>query len=117
MLPVENIERYMATKEIQIAPLAFMRGRTLTNAFVILDEAQNATPVQMKMFLTRLGYGSKMAITGDLTQIDLHGQTSGLIDAIEKLKHLKDVAVVNFGIKDVVRHPLTAKIIEAYEQG
>jgi phosphate starvation-inducible protein PhoH and related proteins len=117
MLPVENIERYMATKEIQIAPLAFMRGRTLSNAFVILDEAQNATPVQMKMFLTRLGYGSKMAITGDLTQIDLHGQTSGLIDAIEKLKHLKDVAVVNFGIKDVVRHPLTAKIIEAYEQG
>lgn len=116
MLPVENIERYMATKEIQIAPLAFMRGRTLSNAFVILDEAQNATPVQMKMFLTRLGYGSKMAITGDLTQIDLHGQTSGLIDAIEKLKHLKDVAVVNFGIKDVVRHPLTAKIIEAYEQ-
>jgi phosphate starvation-inducible protein PhoH and related proteins len=117
MLPVENIERYMATKEIQIAPLAFMRGRTLSNAFVILDEAQNATPIQMKMFLTRLGFGSKMAITGDLTQIDLHGQTSGLIDAIEKLKHLKDVGVVNFGIKDCVRHPLTSKIIEAYEQG
>ncbi len=117
MLPVENIERYMATKEIQIAPLAFMRGRTLSNAFVILDEAQNATPIQMKMFLTRLGFGSKMAITGDLTQIDLHGQTSGLIDAIDKLKNLKDVGVVNFGIKDVVRHPLTSKIIEAYEQG
>ena len=117
MMPAENIERYLATREIQIAPLAFMRGRTLSNAFVILDEAQNATVTQMKMFLTRLGYGSKMAITGDLTQIDLHWQSSGLIHAIEKLKHLKDdVAVVSFTTKDIVRHPLTAKIIEAYEE-
>jgi phosphate starvation-inducible PhoH-like protein len=117
MLPVENIDRYLETRELQLAPLAFMRGRTLSNAFIILDEAQNATVTQMKMFLTRLGYGSKMAITGDLTQIDLQpGQSSGLIDAIEKLKNLDEVSVVNFTSKDVVRHPLTSKIIEAYEE-
>jgi phosphate starvation-inducible PhoH-like protein len=116
MLPSENVERYMATREIQIAPLAFMRGRTLSNAFVILDEAQNATVVQMKMFLTRLGLGSKMAITGDLSQIDLPTHTqSGLIDAIERLKKLKEIGIVRFDSKDVVRHHLTAKIIDAYD--
>lgn len=117
MLPAENVERYFATKELQIAPLAFMRGRTLSNAFVILDEAQNTSIPQMKMFLTRLGNGSKMVITGDLSQIDLpKGTNSGLIDAIERLKHLKDISIVRFGTEDIVRHPLTAKIIEAYEQ-
>lgn len=117
MLPVENVERYFATQEFQIAPLAFMRGRTLSNAFVILDEAQNATPIQMKMFLTRLGYGSKMAITGDLTQIDLPKPIqSGLIDAIERLKNLEEIGIIRFDSQDVVRHPLTAKIIDAYEQ-
>ena len=117
MLPSENIERYIATKEIQIAPLAFMRGRTLNNAFVILDEAQNATITQMKMFLTRLGMGSKMAITGDLSQIDLPPSTpSGLIDSIEKLKHLNEIGIVKFESKDVVRHQLVAKIVDAYER-
>ncbi|MFI4983689.1 MAG: PhoH family protein [Rickettsiales bacterium] len=117
MLPTENVDRYFVTKEIQIAPLAFMRGRTLSNAFVILDEAQNATPTQMKMFLTRLGFGSKMAITGDLSQVDLPiGQNSGLIDAIERLKKLKEIEIVRFVAKDVVRHPLTSKIIEAYDR-
>ena len=117
MLPAENVERYFATKEFQIAPLAFMRGRTLNNAFVILDEAQNASPVQMKMFLTRLGFGSKMAITGDLTQIDLPNSVrSGLIDAIEKLKALDEIKIINFNTKDIVRHPLTSKIIEAYDE-
>lgn len=117
MLPAENVERYFATKELQIAPLAFMRGRTLSNAFVILDEAQNASIPQMKMFLTRLGKGSKMAITGDLSQIDLpKGTNSGLIDAIERLKHLDDISIMRFGTEDIVRHSLTAKIIQAYEQ-
>lgn len=117
MLPVENIERYFATKELQIAPLAFMRGRTLNNAFVILDEAQNTTIPQMKMFLTRLGHGSRMAITGDLTQIDLpSGTKSGLIDAIDKLKALPEIAIMRFESEDAVRHPITQKIIDAYEQ-
>lgn len=117
MLPAENVERYFSTKEFQIAPLAFMRGRTLNNAFVILDEAQNASQVQMKMFLTRLGYGSKMAITGDLTQIDLPtNMQSGLRDAIEKLKALDEIKIVNFNTKDIVRHPLTSKIIQAYDE-
>lgn len=117
MLPAENIERYMATREIQIAPLAFMRGRTLSNAFVIVDEAQNATKNQMKMLLTRLGQGSKMCITGDLTQIDLpHHSQSGLIDAIERLKLLPEIGIVRFSSADVVRHPLVAKIIDAYEE-
>jgi len=117
MLPFDSIERYITTRELQLAPLAFMRGRTLARAFVILDEAQNVTVPQMKMFLTRLGQGSRMAITGDLTQIDLpHTTPSGLIDAMEKLKHLKEIAIVKFESKDVVRHPLTRKIIDAYEQ-
>jgi phosphate starvation-inducible PhoH-like protein len=117
MLPAENVERYLATREIQIAPLAFMRGRTLSNAFVIMDEAQNATKIQMKMFLTRLGQGSRMAITGDLSQVDLpHPNQSGLIDAIERLKEHSEIGIVRFNSQDVVRHPLTAKIIDAYEE-
>jgi phosphate starvation-inducible protein PhoH and related proteins len=116
MLPVENVERYIATKEIQIVPLAFMRGRTLNNAFIILDEAQNTTTTQMKMFLTRLGLGSRMVVAGDLSQIDLASPSqSGLIDAIEKLKPLSEVSIVRFGTEDIVRHPLIAKIIDAYE--
>ena len=116
MLGAESVERYMVTKEIQIAPLAFMRGRTLSNAFVILDEAQNTTIPQMKMFLTRLGMGSKMAITGDLSQVDLPTNSpSGLIDAIERLKKFKEIGITRFTSKDVVRHPLTARIIDAYE--
>lgn len=117
ILPSESVERYFFTKEFEIAPLAFMRGRTLSNSFIILDEAQNATSVQMKMFLTRLGYGSKMAITGDLTQIDLPQTThSGLVDAVERLKHINEIGFMHFSSKDVVRHPLTSKIIDAYEQ-
>ena len=117
MLPSENVERYFATQEFQIAPLAFMRGRTLSNSFVILDEAQNATSLQMKMFLTRLGYGSKMVITGDITQIDLPKTIeSGLIDATNRLKNIPEIGIVKFGSSDVVRHPLTSKIIDAYEQ-
>ncbi len=117
MIPPTDVERYFITKEIEIAPLAFMRGRTLNNAFVILDEAQNTTPLQMKMFLTRLGHGSKMVITGDLTQIDLQkSEKSGLIDGIDRLKSLPEVKIMKFDSNDVVRHPLTTKIIEAYEQ-
>ena len=106
----------MENDEIEIAPLAFMRGRTLSNAFVILDEAQNTTAVQMKMFLTRLGNDAKMIITGDLTQIDLPaGITSGLNDAVKTLAGVEGVAFVEFTDADVVRHPLVARIIRAYD--
>lgn len=102
---------------IEIAPLAYMRGRTLEDAFVILDEAQNTTEAQMKMFLTRLGFGSKMVITGDRTQIDLpKGMKSGLVRVEEILKGVKGLSFVYFEQSDVVRHPLVAKIITAYEQ-
>lgn len=117
MLPLADVERYFITKEIEIAPLAFMRGRTLNRAFVILDEGQNTTTEQMKMFLTRLGHDSKMVVTGDLTQIDLpSGAKSGLMDAVEKLKGIDEIEIVKFSSSDVTRHPLTAKIIDAYEQ-
>jgi phosphate starvation-inducible PhoH-like protein len=106
----------MESGEIEIAPLAFMRGRTLHHAYVILDEAQNTTPAQMKMFLTRLGERSKMVITGDLTQIDLPaGQRSGLAEAIDVLAGVEGVAVTRFTDQDVVRHPLVGRIIRAYE--
>ncbi len=106
----------MEEKVIEIAPLAFMRGRTLSNAFVVLDEAQNATTMQMKMFLTRLGEGSRMVITGDRTQIDLpRGVNSGLWDAERLLKNIPKISFNYFTSKDVVRHPLVAAIIEAYE--
>ncbi len=115
-LPSKQVEKLIAEKRIEIAPLAFMRGRTLSNAFIILDEAQNTTPEQMKMFLTRLGEGSRMVITGDRTQIDLpRGVPSGLAEAERILKGVKGVTFNYFTAKDVVRHPLVARIIEAYE--
>ena len=115
-LPAKQVEKLLAEKRIEIAPLAFMRGRTLSNAFVVLDEAQNATSMQMKMFLTRLGEGSRMVITGDRTQVDLpRGVSSGLSEAERILKGVKGVSFNYFTAKDVVRHPLVARIIEAYE--
>jgi phosphate starvation-inducible PhoH-like protein len=118
MLPSENVEKLFESGVIEIAPLAFMRGRTLSNAFIILDEAQNTTSVQMKMFLTRLGEGSKMAINGDPGQIDLPTKmTSGLVQALELLKNINDIAIVHFTEDDVVRHHLVGKIIRAYNKG
>jgi len=115
-LPDKQTAKLIEEKRIEIAPLAFMRGRTLSRAFVVLDEAQNATPMQMKMFLTRLGEGSRMVITGDRTQIDLpRGVTSGLWDAERLLKSIPKISFNYFTSKDVVRHPLVAAIIEAYE--
>ncbi|WP_425093708.1 PhoH family protein [Tropicimonas sp. S265A] len=114
-LPGKQVTKLIEEKKIEIAPLAFMRGRTLANAFVLLDEAQNATTMQMKMFLTRLGEGSRMAITGDRSQVDLpRGVTSGLRDAERILKGVKGVSFNYFTAKDVVRHALVARIIEAY---
>jgi phosphate starvation-inducible protein PhoH and related proteins len=116
MLPADQLARRLGTGEIEVAPIAFMRGRTLARAFVILDEAQNTTPVQMKMFLTRLGEGSRMVVNGDPTQVDLPtGSRSGLADALEALRGVHDVAIVHFTERDVVRHPLVAKIVGAYE--
>ncbi|KZX93802.1 MULTISPECIES: PhoH family protein [unclassified Sulfitobacter] len=115
-LPGKQLAKLLEDKRIEIAPLAFMRGRTLSNAFVVLDEAQNATTMQMKMFLTRLGQGSRMVITGDRTQIDLpRGQASGLADAERLLGDIPRIGFNYFTSKDVVRHPLVAAIIEAYE--
>jgi phosphate starvation-inducible PhoH-like protein len=117
MLPGDQVMKRLSSGEIEIAPLAFMRGRTLANAFVILDEAQNTTPVQMKMFLTRLGEHSRMAVTGDLSQIDLPPRTrSGLADALETLHGEDGIAMVNFTDVDVVRHPLVSKIVRAYDR-
>ncbi|MGM0559460.1 MAG: PhoH family protein [Pseudomonadota bacterium] len=116
LMPGDQVARRMETGEIEIAPLAFMRGRTLSNAFVILDEAQNSTPVQMKMFLTRLGENGRMVVTGDLSQVDLpRGQPSGLRDAAYLLAQLDGVGFVQFTDTDVVRHPLVTRIVRAYE--
>jgi phosphate starvation-inducible PhoH-like protein len=116
MLPSEQVERRIASGEIEIAPIAFMRGRTLANAFVILDEAQNTTPEQMKMFLTRFGQGSRMVICGDPKQVDLPNPArSGLADATRRLDGVEGVGIVRFGAADVVRHPLVGRIVEAYE--
>ena len=116
-LPGKQLAKLIEEKRIEIAPLAFMRGRTLANAFVVLDEAQNATSMQMKMFLTRLGEGSRMVITGDRSQVDLpRGVVSGLSDAERLLKGIKGVGFNYFTSKDVVRHPLVAAIIEAYDE-
>ena len=115
-LPGKQLAKLMEEKRIEIAPLAFMRGRTLSNAFVVLDEAQNATSMQMKMFLTRLGEGSRMAITGDMSQVDLpRGVLSGLIEAERILRNVEGIGFTRFTTKDVVRHPMVAKIIEAYD--
>ena len=117
MMPGEQVVRRMGTGEIEVAPLAFMRGRTLAHSFVILDEAQNTTPVQMKMFLTRMGEGTRMVVTGDLSQVDLPpGQPSGLGDALDTLEGLAGIGVTRFDVRDVVRHPLVARIVGAYEQ-
>ena len=117
MLPRDVVGKKIANGEIEIAPLAYMRGRTLTHAMIILDEAQNTTPMQMKMFLTRLGEGSRMVINGDLTQTDLpRGGVSGLAEAERILKNVPEIAFVEFTNKDVVRHGLVSKIVLAYEQ-
>jgi len=117
MMPGEQVMRRLESGDIEIAPLAFMRGRTLSHAFVILDEAQNTTPMQMKMFLTRLGEGSRMVVTGDLSQIDLPaGSTSGLRDAVGILEGIEDICVVRFTDADVVRHGLVTRIVRAYDQ-
>jgi len=116
MLPGDQVIKRMAAGEIEVAPLAFMRGRTLANSFVILDEAQNTTPMQMKMFLTRLGENSRMVITGDLSQVDLPpGTKSGLADALEILGGIDAIGVVRFSDKDVVRHGLVSRIVRAYD--
>lgn len=116
MLPPEKLKDYLETGIIQIAPLAFMRGRTLDKAFVILDEAQNATESQMKMFLTRMGMNAKFIITGDVTQVDLpRHQHSGLLTAINKLKNIDEIGMVFLDGRDVVRHPLVKSIIEAFD--
>lgn len=113
----EQYQKYIEKGLIEIAPLAYMRGRTLDKSFIILDEAQNTTPEQMKMFLTRLGYSSKMVITGDLTQTDLpRGKMSGLKNAIELLRHTKGIGIEELQKVDIVRHPLVRKVIEVYEQ-
>ena len=116
MLPGDQVTKRLETGVIEVAPLAFMRGRTLAHAFVILDEAQNTTPMQMKMFLTRLGEGSRMVVTGDVTQIDLPaGQKSGLREALSILRGVEGVSFVEFGDQDVVRHPLVGRIVRAYD--
>jgi phosphate starvation-inducible PhoH-like protein len=116
MMPGEQVERRLENGEIEIAPLAFMRGRTLAHAFVILDEAQNTTPMQIKMFLTRLGEHSRMVVTGDLSQVDLpSGTKSGLADAVDTLGGIEGLSIVRFNASDVIRHPLVARIVEAYD--
>ena len=117
MIPAAKLKEYMELNVIQIAPLAFMRGRTLNDAVVILDEAQNTTSAQIKMFLTRMGMNTKMIVTGDMTQIDLpHSQTSGLVQALKILKGVKGISFVELNKKDIVRHKLVTKIVEAYEK-
>jgi phosphate starvation-inducible PhoH-like protein len=115
-LPAEQVERRIASGEIEIAPLAFMRGRTLANAFIILDEAQNTTAAQMKMFLTRFGEGSRMVVCGDPRQVDLpQPGISGLADAVDRLEGVEGIATVRFSVADVVRHPIVGRIVQAYE--
>ena len=117
MLPAETVDKKLSLGEIEIAPLAFMRGRTLANAFVILDEAQNTTPMQMKMFLTRMGVGSKVIVNGDISQIDLPSkEKSGLLHAKEVLAKVKEVAFMEFSGEDIVRHPLVKNLISAYDK-
>ncbi len=116
LMGFDRVQKAFERQAIEIAPLAFMRGRTLNNAFVILDEAQNTTPEQMKMFLTRIGFGAKAVVTGDVSQIDLpKAQLSGLIDAERVLRRVKGIAICHFTSADVVRHPLVARIVDAYD--
>lgn len=117
MIPAAKLKEYMELNVIQIAPLAFMRGRTLNDAVVILDEAQNTTTQQIKMFLTRMGMNTKMIVTGDMTQIDLpSSQTSGLVQALRILKGVKGISFVELNKKDIVRHQLVTRIVDAYEK-
>ncbi|TEA80132.1 PhoH family protein [Allopusillimonas ginsengisoli] len=117
LMGIERVQRLFEKQTIEIAPLAYMRGRTLNHAFVILDEAQNTTPEQMKMFLTRIGFGSKAVINGDPSQVDLpRGQASGLIHAVDVLRDVQGIATTQFTSRDVVRHPLVARIVDAYEK-
>lgn len=117
IMGAEAYQRNLEKNAIEVAPLAYMRGRTLDNAFIVLDEAQNTTPEQMKMLLTRIGYNSKIVVTGDVTQIDLpEGKRSGLVDAVATLHDIEDISIVKLSGKDVVRHPLIQKIIIAYEK-
>jgi phosphate starvation-inducible PhoH-like protein len=117
MLTFDRVSNLIERRVIEVAPLAFMRGRTLNDAFIILDEAQNTTSEQMKMFLTRLGFNSKAVITGDITQIDLQDKySSGLVEAREILKDIKGISFIHFSKKDVVRHSLVSDIIQAYEK-
>ena len=116
LMGIDKVTRAFEKGSIEVAPLAFMRGRTLNNAFVILDEAQNTTPEQMKMFLTRIGFGTKAVVTGDVSQIDLpRGQASGLVDAERVLRQVRGIATTWFTAADVIRHPLVARIVEAYD--
>jgi phosphate starvation-inducible PhoH-like protein len=117
MLPQVKLQDMMEKHVIQIAPLAFMRGRTLSDAVVILDEAQNTTPQQIRMFLTRMGWNTKMIITGDMTQIDLpRSQKSGLVEALEILRSVEGIGIVELNRKDIVRHKLVTRIVNAYEK-
>jgi len=117
MLEPEQVKRYMENDIIEIVPLAFMRGRTLNNSLIILDEGQNTTVPQMKMFLTRMGQGSKIVVTGDITQIDLpKHMRSGLTDAVQRLKNIERIDIVHLGMQDIVRHPLVQQIVKAYEK-
>lgn len=116
MIPPFKLKEYLENHIIQIAPLAFMRGRTLSDSVIILDEAQNTTPQQMKMFLTRLGFNSKMIVTGDVTQIDLPGKISGLVEALKILDNVKGIRIIHFDKQDIVRHRLVSRIVEAYDK-
>ena len=117
MLEAEKVEKLLERNTIEVAPIAFMRGRTLNDSFIILDEAQNSTPEQMKMVLTRQGFNSKMVVNGDITQIDLPGgKRSGLIDAVDVLSGVEGISFVQFDERDVVRHSLVQRIVKAYEK-
>src|SRR5437762_10157064 len=117
MLESERVEKYLERNTIEVAPIAFMRGRTLSDSFIILDEAQNSTPEQMKMVLTRQGFNSKMVVNGDITQIDLpNGKRSGLLDAVDVLRGVEGISFVHFDERDVVRHCLVQRIVRAYEK-
>ncbi|MCP4980123.1 MAG: PhoH family protein, partial [Gammaproteobacteria bacterium] len=116
MIGFDKVEKLISRHVIEVAPLAYMRGRTLNHAFVILDEAQNTTPAQMKMFLTRIGFGSRAVVTGDITQTDLPDNTSGLRHSLRILQNLEPVGFTHFTSLDVVRHPLVQSIVEAYDR-
>jgi phosphate starvation-inducible PhoH-like protein len=117
MLEAEKVEKFLERNVIEVAPIAFMRGRTLSDSFIILDEAQNSTPEQMKMVLTRQGFNSKMVVNGDITQIDLpSGKRSGLLDAVDVLRGVEGISFIHFDERDVVRHSLVQRIVRAYEK-